>query len=184
MLIAVAGSIGAGKSTVADSLATQLGIPMHSIDDDKRAVGTTTPEFEHWVEAGIPFPDDFRRAAFERALDGLRALAATERHVMVEETFHRKAIRDPFFDRGGALLGGFALVEVVASEATIAARLAGRAQTEADHLAGAAMYEAFVAVSDPQDRVDYRFDNDTADYRSQVAACCAFLRRRMKEHAG
>jgi predicted kinase len=174
VLIAVAGGIGAGKSTVARALADRLGLPLHSIDDDKRALGATTPEFDHWVRAGIPFPDDFRVAVYQRTLGALEELARTHPHVIVEETFHRKAIRDPFFDRAGQLLGGFVLIEVVANHATIVDRLARRAGTEADHLAGVAMHRAFLDVSDTHDRTGFAFAND-ADFDAEVDRCVAHL---------
>jgi predicted kinase len=174
VLIAIAGGIGVGKSTVARALADRLGLPLHSIDDDKRDVGAITPGFDDWVHAGVPFPDEFRIAAYERTLAALERLAERHPHVIAEETFHRKAIRDPFFDRAGALMSGFVLVEVVASDATIRDRLARRATAEVDHLAGMDMYRAFLAVSDGHDRTEFVFDND-ADFDAELDRCLAFL---------
>ena len=71
MLIAIAGPIGAGKSTVARAVSRRLGIPFHAIDDDKRAVGESHPEFSRWVAESIPFPDEFRSTVFDRALHRL-----------------------------------------------------------------------------------------------------------------
>ena len=178
MLIVVAGSIGAGKSTVAEALAHALGVPLLSVDDDKRTEGATTPGFEAWVATGSPFPDEFRSRAFDRTLGRLAALGRGSPHAVVEETFHRKAIRDPFFDRGGELMGGFVLVEVVAEEAIVLARLQTRATTESNHLAGVPMYEAFRAVSDRQDRTDFTFHND-GDFASELDRCLRYLQRRL-----
>lgn len=179
----MAGSIGAGKSTVARAVAECLSAPLHSIDDDKRAVGAATPQFASWVAEGTPFPDDFRVAVFARTLDKLAEIRRSSPHVVVEETFHRKALRDQFFDSAGELLGGFALVEVVADEATIIERLRNRATTEAGHLAGIDMHRAFLAVSDPQDRAGYVFDNG-ADFASELERCCAFLRAAIRDADG
>lgn len=178
MLIVVAGSIGAGKSTVAAALADALEIPLVSVDDDKRAEGARTPGFDAWVASGRPFPDEFRSKAFDRTLGRLAALVTESAHAVVEETFHRKAIRDPFFDSGGTLMGGFILVEVVAAEAVVLERLQARATAEADHLAGVSMYEAFRSVSDPQDRTDFVFHND-GDFGTEFERCEGFLRRRL-----
>ena len=179
MLVSVAGSIGAGKSTVARAVAECLEVPLHSIDDDKRAVGARTPEFDGWVASGTPFPDRFRTAVFERTLVELAKLGRSSMHVIVEETFHRKAIRDPFFDRAASLLSGFVLVEVIASESTIIERLAERATKDSNHLAGIDMYHAFAAISDPQDRVDHLFRND-GDFDGELDACCRFLSGRLR----
>jgi dephospho-CoA kinase len=179
MLIAVAGTIGAGKSTVAEAIAHAMGIPLLSIDDDKRVEGAATPQFERWVSDGEPFPDDFRARAFGRTLERLAVVGADCEHAVVEETFHRKAIRDPFFDRADRLMGGLVVVEVVADEAIVLERLLTRATTESDHLAGVAMYQAFHAVSDPQDRADFVFRNDQ-DFAVELNRCCAYLRQQLE----
>jgi len=178
MLIIVAGTIGAGKSTVAKALARRLEIPLLSVDDDKRAEGTSIPDFPRWVANGHPFPDDFRSKAFDRTLGRLAAIVATTPHAVVEETFHRKTIRDRFFEQGEQLLNGIVLVEVVADEAVVRERLRARATTESDHLAGVTMYEAFRAVSDPQDRTDFVFRNDT-DFAAELDRCCEYVRKRI-----
>ena len=180
MLIAVAGSIGAGKSTVARAIANELRLPLVSIDDDKRAEGATTTEFEGWVSSGTPFPDWFRARAFDRTVRRLASMVGEHPHAIVEETFHRKAIRDTFFDEAAQLMDGLLLVEVVAAEATVLARLERRATREADHLAGAAMYQAFLGISDAQDRTDYLFPND-GDFDAEVERCCRFLREQLDE---
>ncbi len=73
MLVAIAGTIGAGKSTVARAVSARLAIPYHSIDNDKRDIGETHPDFATWVAQSIPFPDDFRTTVFNRALARLTA---------------------------------------------------------------------------------------------------------------
>jgi len=183
MLIVVAGSIGAGKSTVAAALADALEIPLVSVDDDKRAEGARTPGFDAWVASGRPFPDEFRSRAFDRTLGRLAALVAESPHAVVEETFHRRAIRDPFYDSGGSLMGGFVLVEVVAAEAVVLERLQARATAEADHLAGVKMYEAFRSVSDQQDRTDFVFRND-GDFAAELERCAGFLAHRLEVGSG
>jgi len=168
---------------VARAIAECMSAPLHSIDDDKRAVGAATPRFATWVAEGTPFPDDFRLAVFARTLEELAKLRHRAPHVVVEETFHRKALRDGFFDAAGELLGGFALVEVVADEATIVDRLRKRATTEASHLAGIDMYRAFQRISDPQDRVGYVFDNG-ADFTMELVRCCTFLQAAIRDADG
>lgn len=174
MLIAIAGSIGAGKSTVALAVATRLGIPFHSIDDDKLAVANEYPEFTSWVEQGTPFPDDFRRRAFAVALDELAELARVHPHVIVEETFHRRAVRESFFDAAARLLGGMQLIEITVHPTVALDHLARRARSGPGHMAGRAMFEAFQSVSDPFDAVDLRVANNGA-LEEIVDRICAHL---------
>ncbi len=177
MLIAIAGAIGSGKSTIANEVSLRLAIPLHSIDDDKRAIGATHPDFERWVAGGIPFPDEFRRRVYERTLDELAALAEEHPHAIVEETFHRREIREPFFRDGGHLFGGICVIEVAVTPEVAASHLLHRAREDEDHLAGRAMFDAFVAVADPLDGVDLVVHND-GELTAAVDEVCAFLERR------
>jgi predicted kinase len=148
-LIAIAGAIGSGKSTIADAVSRRLDIPVHSIDDDKRAVGAMDPEFPRWVDEGIPFPDDFRRRVYERTLGHLVDLARDQPRVIVEETFHRAELREPFFRAAEKLFGSICLVEIAVAPDVAVAHLQKRARDEADHMAGRAMFDAFAELADP-----------------------------------
>ena len=64
MLVAIAGTVGVGKSTIAKWVAAELGVPFHSIDDDKLEVGHHEPEFQNWIATATPFPDEFRHRVF------------------------------------------------------------------------------------------------------------------------
>ena len=174
MLVAIAGTVGVGKSTIAKWVAAELEIPFHSIDDDKLAVGQDEPEFRNWIESATPFPDEFRHRVFARTLDALEELATGSAHVIVEETFHRKSVREPFFLRAATLLGGFKLIHITANRDAIIDHLATRRANESDHMAGEAMYEAFQTVSDPFESVDLTVVND-GRVEEAVATVCAFL---------
>lgn len=178
MLIAIAGTIGAGKSTVARAVSSRLGVPFHAIDDDKRHIGEAHPEFATWVAESIPFPDDFRTKVFDRALDRLTELAAEHDHVIVEETFHRRHIREPFFRAAATCLNGLVLIEIVVARDVALAHLAKRAKTQKNHLAGPGMYDAFQAVADPQDDVAITVENN-GDLNDTVDQVCRFLETRL-----
>ncbi len=178
MLIAIAGTIGAGKSTVAHAVSSQLHLPVHSIDDDKRAVGADHPEFGNWVAQGIPFPDDFRQLVFARTLAQLRDLAPHHPHVIVEETFHRRAVREPFFHSASNILDGILLIEISVEEHVAIAHLARRARSGEAHMAGRAMFEAFRKVSDPIDHADLTVPNN-GDLEAAVATVCDFVQARL-----
>ena len=94
--------------------------------------------------------------------------------MIVEETFHRKSVREPFFRQAATLLGGFKLIQIMASRDAIIDHLATRRANESDHMAGEAMYEAFQLVSDPFDNVDLTVVND-GRVEEAVATVCAFL---------
>lgn len=178
MLIAIAGTIGAGKSTVARAVSQRLGIPFHAIDNDKRAVGATHPHFARWVAESTPFPDDFRVAVFGRALLRIAELAQDHQHVIVEETFHRSHIREPFFEAGAAALNGIVLIEIAVDRGVALAHLAQRAGDEKNHLAGPAMYDAFQTIAEPFARVDLTVANN-GDLSDTVDQVCAFLQQRL-----
>lgn len=178
MLIAIAGAIGSGKSSIADEVSRRLDIAVHSIDDDKRAIGSTHPDFDRWVAEGIPFPDDFRRLVYERTLENLATLADGHSHVIVEETFHRREIREPFFLAGGQLFGGICLVEIVVTAEVAVAHLQQRARDQADHMAGRAMFEAFAELADPLDGADLVVHND-GELVQAVDEVCGYLGMRL-----
>lgn len=159
-LVAIAGAIGSGKSTIADAVSRRLGLPVHSIDDDKRVVGASEPDFARWVAEGIPFPDEFRRRVFNRTLAELAELAPHHPMVIIEETFHRAALRAPFFASARELFGRTCLVEIVVDPEVAIAHLQKRAVDESDHLAGRAMFEAFEKLADPLENPDLVVENN------------------------
>lgn len=173
-LIAFAGAIGSGKSTLAEAVAQRLGLPIHGIDDDKRIVGASYPEFDTWVANGVPFPDDFRRQVYDRALTRLAELAKEHSVVIVEETFHRAGLRQAFFESAEALFGRVCLVEVAVSPDVAIAHLAKRAQTQEGHMAGRSMFDAFCAVADPFVDPDLVVENN-GDLDPAVERVCRYL---------
>lgn len=174
MLIAIAGSIGAGKSTVARAVSGRLGVPLHSIDDDKHVEGAGHPDFAYWVDAGIPFPDAFRQRVFARALRQLRNLRAQHRHIIVEETFHRRSVREPFFKAAGEIMDGILLIEITVERSVAMRHLAQRAASDQGHMAGRAMFDAFDEIADPIDSADLVVANN-GDLSETVDTVCAFL---------
>ena len=172
-LIAIAGAIGSGKSTIAEAVSRRLAVPVHSLDDDKRRVGASHPDFETWVADGTPFPDEFRRRVYDRALEQLARLATTHPQVIVEETFHRADIRDPFFRSAEELFGSICVIEIVVSPEVAIAHLEQRARREEHHMAGKTMFEAFARIADPID-ADLVVENN-GDLDSAVDAVCRHL---------
>jgi len=173
-LIAIAGAIGSGKSTIAEAVSRRLDIPVHSIDDDKRAIGATHPDFSRWVADGIPFPDEFRHRVYQRTLAELAAMARDHPQVIVEETFHRAKLRAPFFRAAEELFGRICLVEVAVSPDVAIAHLEKRARDDANHMAGRAMFAAFAELADPLEGVDLVVENN-GEIELAVSEVCKHL---------
>jgi len=159
-LIAIAGGIAAGKSTIAQAVSRRLAIPVHSIDEDKWRVGASWPDFEQWIADGVPFSEEFNHEVFGRTLDQLRELAVSGAVVIVEESFQRKNLRDPFFDSARELFGRLYLVEIVVDEEVAMAHLERRASHESGHMAGRRLYETLRKIADPLENVDLVVENN------------------------
>jgi gluconate kinase len=177
MLIVIAGLVGVGKSTVTRKVSESLSIPFHSIDDDKIETGKKYPQFQNWIDNNIPFPDDFRIKVFEATLEGLRELAKVHRHAIVEETFHKKAIREPFFEEAGEIFDGIILTSVETDEKLVKERLDRRTK-EGDHIVGYGMYLSFKSKFEPFEKIDYTFSNDN-NFEKNLAEYLQFLREKL-----
>lgn len=158
MLIVIAGLPGTGKTTIAKEVAKRLGVPLYSIDEDKKRIYKQLPEYEHFIKNHIPFPDDVRKRTFDASLEGLRKLAVTHRDAIVEETFHKKKLREPFFEEARKIFGEIILTLVTLDDALVKARLDKRTDEE-DHMVGYGMYQSFKKQWEPFDHVDYTFVN-------------------------
>ncbi len=177
MLIVVSGLVGAGKSTIARKVSERLSIPLHSIDDDKIETGKKFPQFQHWVENSIPFPDEFRIKVYGTTLERLRELAKEHRHVIVEEVFHRKAVREPLFEKAREIFGGIILTFVEVNEKIVKERLDRRTKEEG-HIVGYGMYLTIKAKFDPFEKIDYTFINNN-NFEKNLAEYLQFLREKL-----
>ena len=177
MLIVIAGLVGAGKSTMARKVSERFSIPLHSIDDDKAETGKRYPQFQHWIENSIPFPDEFRIEVFESTLKRLRELAKEHRHAIVEETFHKKAIREPFFEEARKIFGGIILTFVETDEKFVEERLEKRTEEEG-HMVGYGMYLSFKSKFEPFEKIDYTFSNNEY-FEKNLEEYLQFLRERL-----
>ena len=178
MLIVIAGLIGAGKSTIAKELSKRLSIPLYSIDDDKKRVYKTHPQYEHFLTNHIPFPDETRKKTFDVSLDGLRKLAKKHKHAIVEETFHKKRLRDPFFKEAKKIFGGMILVLAKVDNQLMKERLDKR-EREEDHMVGFGMYLSFKKQWESFEKVDYEFVNE-GDFDENMNQLVNFLKDKLK----
>jgi predicted kinase len=178
MLIVISGLVGSGKSTLAREVSKRLCIPFHSIDDDKIETGKKYPQFKYWCENGIPFPDEFRKKVYEATLERLRGLAREHRHVIVEEAFHRKALREPFFEKATEILGGIILTLVEVEKEIVKERLEKRAKEE-NHIVGYEMYLSFKSKFEPFAKIDYTFTNND-NFEENLGEYLKFLREKLE----
>lgn len=178
MLIVIAGLIGVGKSTIAGEVSKRLNIPLYSIDDDKKRIYKQHPQYEYFIKNNIPFPDEIRRKTFGASLEGLRKLAKRHRHAVVEETFHKKSLRDPFFEEAKKVFGGMIITLVTLDEKLLKERLEKREQEE-NHMVGYGMYLSFKKQWEPFEKVDYLFINE-GDFEGNMRKYIQFLKNKIQ----
>ena len=123
MIIFVGGIIGAGKSTVAQGLASHFGFPYYAVDEVKKEVFRQDPDFDRNMAEGIPFSDALRREVFERVFQDLERLVGDHPHIVVDETLHKRDIRHFLYEKAEAIAGGFVVIWVQAREDVILRRL-------------------------------------------------------------
>lgn len=128
MVIAVCGSPGAGKTTVATATARRLGLPLLSRDEIKTGLGLSAASATQ--DGGIQFDADFHIAGGPLSLraeavmaDAARLLATSRVSFVVESSVLSRELLDTLLACGARVLA----VHVVASEAVIRGRLRARA---------------------------------------------------------
>ncbi|MBI5390033.1 AAA family ATPase [Candidatus Woesearchaeota archaeon] len=178
MLVVIAGLIGAGKSTIAKEISQRLDIPFYSIDEDKKRIYHEHPQYDYFIKNNIPFPDDTRRKTFDASLAGLRKLAKKHKHAVVEETFHKKSLREPFFKEAKKIFGGMILTLVTVDDAEVKKRLEKR-EREEDHMVGYGMYLSFKKDWELFDHVDYHLVNE-GNFEENMKKYIVFLRKKLQ----
>ena len=177
MLIVIAGLIGTGKSTIAREVSKRLNLPLYSIDDDKKKIYQQHPQYEYFLKNNIPFPDDIRKKTFDASLEGLRKLAKEHKHAIVEETFHKKSLRSPFFKEAKKIFGGMILTLVTADDELVKERLEKR-EKEENHLVGYEMSLSFKKQWEPFEKVDYHFINE-GDFEKNIQTYIKFIKEKI-----
>lgn len=159
MLIAIAGQVGTGKTTIASETSRCFGITLVSINQFKIKLGHNDPRFQYFWDNNIPLPDELRAKVFQEASLHLKLLAKENKHIIVDETFHKKAFREPFLEENSKLFNGLVLTLVITDEGLVKARLEKRTK-EGKHIVGYGMHLAFKDIYESFDTVDYIYNNN------------------------
>lgn len=152
MIIFVGGLIGAGKSSVAEGLAEHLSLPYYDVDERKRAVYRADPDFQHNMDNGIPFCEETRMKLFRQVVGDFEQLSKVHEHLVVDETLHKKELREYLFEGAQKHFGGYLIIWVKASEEVILERLGSKVRE--GHLLKdpIAMHNSFLKEFEPFDQ--------------------------------
>lgn len=160
MVIFLAGNIGTGKTSLAKVLAVRLTIPHYEVDYVKKVVVSEDSRLQWNVLHNVPFPEEARIKMFTRAVEDFARLAKDHRHLIVDETLHKKGPRQILLDGAVRYFGSYLMVLVEATEARIMERLMDTEREEHVLSDPMGMYHAIKREFDPFDRVDIRFKNN------------------------
>jgi len=96
-VIFIAGNVGTGKSTLAEALSEKIGAKHYDIDEIKKIIYPTDPEYETNMREGIPISDETRSRVFRRVIDDIRELSQEYDILVIDEVFHKKDLRNMLF---------------------------------------------------------------------------------------
>ncbi|MCW1929699.1 MAG: ATP-binding protein [Candidatus Kerfeldbacteria bacterium] len=161
MVIFVAGLIGTGKTSLARALAEKLGIYYYDVDLVKKEVYPTDPNYEYNLKNNIPFSDETRVKTFHRVVEDFAKLAKKHKHIIVDETLHKKLLRQILFDGAEKYFGTYIIVWVKANEETIKDRLTQNQRKGHILKDPVGMYLAFKKQFENFNTVDIVFENNT-----------------------
>lgn len=127
-VIFVGGLIGTGKTSLAKGLAKKLSLPYVDVDEIKKEVYPTDPAYEYNLKHNIPFSDETRKKVFKRVVDVMAGLAQEHDLIIIDETLHKKAMRQILFDGALKYFENYLIVWVKADEDIIRQRLETKAR--------------------------------------------------------
>ncbi|MEZ5044558.1 MAG: ATP-binding protein [Saprospiraceae bacterium] len=122
MIILVAGLPGSGKTTFAEALADSLGASHFNTDKIRIALGKTGQ-----------YDNATKILVYEQLLAQIRKVLKKKQSVIVDATFYKKALRQPYIALAHQFVTPIKYIEIKASEAVIQQRMQSkRKYSEAD----------------------------------------------------
>jgi len=178
-LVICCGTIGTGKTTVAEALADATGGVVISSDRLRSESGVPTMPRET-AYGQSRYSDAARAAVYQRLLVEAGHVAGSGRVAILDATFSRRSWRDAAVEWAAEHARDAVLVEVVATREDVIERLAARAAAGNDASeAGPGLYDAMRAEFEdpdewpPQRRA--RIDTGAPDWSDQVTAAAKRL---------
>jgi gluconate kinase len=160
MVIFIAGLIGTGKTSLAKALAKRLGFYYYDVDAIKKEVYKTDPDYEYNLNNNIPFSDETRTKTFNKVVEDFALLSKERKDIVVDETLHKKALRQILFDGAKKYFGQYIVIWVKVNEDVIKKRL-GQDKREGHILKNSfGMYLSLKKQFDDLEDADIIFEND------------------------
>lgn len=160
MVIFVGGLIGTGKTSLARALAEKLGIYYYDVDLVKKEVYPADPNYEYNLKNNIPFSDETRVKTFNRVVEDFAKLAKEHKHIIVDETLHKKSLRQILFNGAEKYFEKYIIVWVKCNEITIKDRLANNLREGHILKDPFGMYFSLKKQFENFEKVDIIFEND------------------------
>jgi uncharacterized protein len=150
MLVAVAGGIASGKSTLAGELGQGLSAPVIDADRTRKHMLGLSPTAHADATAWSgPYDPQYSERVYAEVLNRADAVLASGRPVIVDASFRTAAARAAARELASAHGVPFRLLECVAPLELCRARLARRDRTTSVSDAGADVLDAFAAGYEP-----------------------------------
>ncbi len=174
-VIAVGGMIGAGKSTVADALTLELGLPAVSSDATRKSLGGLAPTARG---GALLYTEERTRQTYAEVLRRAGCVLASGRGVILDASFADARTRAAARDLAARQQRPFLFVEVTSDEPTIRARLRARRDGESISDARESMLPVLAGRYQPPDEIGPA-ERMTVDGQEDPAQIARVIRGRL-----
>jgi uncharacterized protein len=131
MIIFMGGLPGTGKTSLAKALAERLNLFHFDVDEVKKRIYPTDPDYERNIREGLPFSDATKQKVLAEVSRSFPALCTKYKHILVEEVLQKNHQRDFLYESAKKYCGSYFVIHITAPEETIRERLT---QKRDDHI--------------------------------------------------